>query len=36
MEEAVDELKEAADYISNSNDDDVVVDVIEKFIINDI
>ena len=36
MEEAVDELKEAADYIAKSNDDDGVVDVIEKFIVNDI
>ena len=36
MEEAVDELKAAADYITKSNDDDGVVDVIEKFIINDI
>ena len=31
MEEAVDELKEAADYITKSNDEDGVVDVIDNL-----
>lgn len=35
MEEAVDELKKSADHVTGSNDDDGIVDVIEKFILND-
>lgn len=34
MEEAVDELKKSADHVTGSNDDDGIVDVIEKFILN--
>lgn len=32
MENAVDEVKKVADYITKSNDDDGIVDILEKFI----
>ena len=34
MENAAKEVKEAADYITASNNDDGIVQVIDKFILN--